>query len=329
MAEEAYRQAVRLRPNDWSAFNQLGAFLNGRRRFEEAREAFARVTQLTPDNTKGWNNLGSMELALGNAEAARRDWETSLGIAPTSTAYSNLATLAFFDGRYAQAARYLEEAVKASPNDRRAWANLGAALSWAPGERETAPAAYRRAVELAEQERKLNPRNASLLARLSDCYAMLGRAREARAALAEALSLAPQDAQVMFNAGEVYEHLGDRELAIRWTAAAQAGGHPRREIEGSPGLAREMKRRGEKDEGRQPAHPREATGRLVPARATGQGSRPARPRRSGRRAPSAPARGRGWSWAPGCHSCPSRPGAAHTSRRTSRTPRAAGRPTPC
>jgi tetratricopeptide (TPR) repeat protein len=53
---------------------------------------------------------------------------------------------------------------------------------------------------------------------------MLGRAREARAALAEALSLAPQNPRVLMTAGEVYEQLGDRELAIRWTAAAQSAG---------------------------------------------------------------------------------------------------------
>jgi tetratricopeptide (TPR) repeat protein/tRNA A-37 threonylcarbamoyl transferase component Bud32 len=236
-AEEAYRQAVQLRPNDWNVFTQLGGFLNARGRFAEARDAFTRVTQLTPDNTSGWNNRGSMELALGNPEAARRDWETSLGIAPTGTAYSNLGTLAFFDGRYAEAARHLEEAVKARPNDHRLWANLGAARYWAPGEREKAGAAYRRAVELAEREREMNPRNAALLARLADSYAMLGQAREARAALAQALSLAPQDTRVMFTAGETYEQLGDRDLAIRWVAAALAAGHSRREIDRAPGLA--------------------------------------------------------------------------------------------
>jgi tetratricopeptide (TPR) repeat protein len=92
-----------------------------------------------------------MERALGNLDAARRDWETSLGIAPTGTAYSNLGTLMFFDGRYAQAARYLEEAVKARP------ATTASGSTWAPrstgrrasGTRRSRP--YRRAVELAER----------------------------------------------------------------------------------------------------------------------------------------------------------------------------------
>ena len=236
-AEAAYREAVRLRPNDWSALNQLGGFLAARGRAAEAREAFARVTSLTPDNTSGWNNLGSMERALGNLEAARRDWETSLSIAPTGTAYSNLGTLAFFEGRYTEAARHLEEAVKARPNDHRLWANLGSALYWAPGERDKAAAAYRRAVELGERERDLNPRNAPCCPACRDSYAMLGRGQDARAAIAEALSLAPQDTRVKLTAAEVYEQLGDRDLAIRWAAAALAAGHSRREVDGAPGLA--------------------------------------------------------------------------------------------
>ena len=82
---------------------------------------------------------------------------------PTSTAASNLGTLYYSQGRYADAARALEKAVTIPPESFRVWANLGAALYWTPGEREKAKGAYLRAVELAEEARGLNPRRVDVL----------------------------------------------------------------------------------------------------------------------------------------------------------------------
>jgi serine/threonine-protein kinase len=234
-AERAYRRAAELRPNDWSAHNQLGSFLLARGRHAEARESFVRVTELAPDNVFGWNNLGSSEWAQGRAEEARRAWQASVRIADNATAHSNLGTLAYFQERYAEAARAFEEAVKLREGDHRLWANLSAALHWA-GEGEKARAACERVLQLAERERQVMPRDARLLARMADCHARLGRAQQARSLLAEALALAPQDTRVMLTAGVVYEQLGDREPALRWISSALAGGHPRREVDASPWL---------------------------------------------------------------------------------------------
>jgi serine/threonine protein kinase/Flp pilus assembly protein TadD len=237
-AEEAYRKATALRPQDWSVHQQLGRFLYARGRHAEARQAFARVTELAPDNVLGWNNLGSAAFAQDELEEARRAWEASLAIAPNATAASNLGTLAFFQGRYAEAARLFQEALKTRPSDNRLWANLGAALYWAPGMREQARAAYEQAVELAEQERQVNPRDGNLHARIATSLAMLGRGREAKAAIAEALAAAPQDAHVMFAAALVHEQLGDRDGALRWVSSAMAAGYPARELAATPLLSR-------------------------------------------------------------------------------------------
>jgi serine/threonine-protein kinase len=237
-AEQAYRKAMELRPNDWSAHNQLGGFLLTRGRYAEAGRVFLHVTELAPDNVQGWNNLGSAEYGQDRLQEARRAWETSVRIEPSGTAHSNLGALAFFEGRYAEAARAFEEAVKARDRDHRLWLNLGSALYWAPGEREKARPAFEKALELAERERAVTPRDGRLLVRIATAQAMLGRAQEARTVLAEALALAPQDARVMFAAGEIHEQLGQREQALRWIASALAAGYSPREVERSPSLAR-------------------------------------------------------------------------------------------
>ena len=78
------------------------------------------------------------------------------------------------------------------------WRNLGAALYWAPGERDKAAAAYEKAVTLGESERKVNPRQAPLLAALADSYSMLGRRAEAIAAASAAERLGSADPEALF-----------------------------------------------------------------------------------------------------------------------------------
>ena len=53
--------------------------------------------------------------------------------------------------------------------------NYGDGLYWAPGRREEAALAYRRAISLGEAKLQVNPRDATLLAFLATYNAMLGK----------------------------------------------------------------------------------------------------------------------------------------------------------
>jgi serine/threonine protein kinase/tetratricopeptide (TPR) repeat protein len=236
-AEKSYRAAIAQRPDSWATYNYLGTFLFSRGRNTEAAAAFRQALRLAPDNARVWSNLGAVLHRLdryGEAEAA---WEKSVSIHPTASALSNLATRRFFQGRYAEAARKYEEATKLAKRDYRIWRNLGAAYFWAPGERGRAAAAYRTAVELGEQERRLDPRNAPLLADLADCLALLGESKRARTLLAEALKLEPGNNIVTQMAVGIYEALGERDAALRYLDRALKEGYSRDQIEHDPFLA--------------------------------------------------------------------------------------------
>ena len=236
-AEATYRKAIEARPDDWLAYNSLGSFYLARSRFAEAEAAFKQVTGLTPDNTRGYNNLGSTYFKMGRRDDAAAMWERSTSIRPTYAATSNLGSYYYSRGRYTDAARAFERAVALSPNNGQLWRNLGAALYWAPGERGKANDAYQQAVELAEAERLVNPRNPSLLAELADSYSMLGRRAEALDAVAAVERLGSGDADAMFNVASAYEQTGERALALQWLEKAIAAGYSRESIERSPGLA--------------------------------------------------------------------------------------------
>ena len=98
---------------------------------------------------------------------------------------------------------------------------------WPDPLREPGPASrtlrtLERAVALAEEQLKVNPRDASLLADLADAHSML-RAREPGELSARALKLAPDDGDVLRTVADVDEALGRREAALQKIARAIAG----------------------------------------------------------------------------------------------------------
>ena len=236
-AEKTYRRATDRAPGFWGNWNALGALLFRRGRYEDAEQAFRRVIQLVPDNERGYRNLGGVLQTIGRHEDAERALERSMTLRPTYPAASNLATLRFDQGDYTGAVRAFEKALELDDRDYRVWRFLGAAYHWAPGERDKAAQAYRRAAELAERHLAVNPRDAQALAVLADCRAMLGEGARARQLVERALALAPQDVEVMQAAGAVYEALGDRRRALQWINGAVEKGYAVERIESAPDLA--------------------------------------------------------------------------------------------
>jgi tetratricopeptide (TPR) repeat protein len=236
-AEDTYLRAIRLRPAYWGNHSRLGALYWRQGRYAEAERAFRRVIELTPDNVRGYANLGGVLQVMGRDEEAVAALDRSMAIRPTYVAASNLATIQFMGGRFVAAARAYEKALEIDAHDYRLWRNLATSYYWAPAERAKAGPAYEHAAHLAEEQLRVNPRDAAVLADLADCRAMLGDRARSRSDLARALALAPQDVEVQQTAAAVYEELGDREAALRWIRQALARGYPREQLERDPGLA--------------------------------------------------------------------------------------------
>jgi tetratricopeptide (TPR) repeat protein len=237
-AEAAFQTAFGLRPSSWSIYSYYGSFLNSKNRYVEAEAAFRQAMQMAPDNARLWSNLGGALYNQGRRGEALAAFDRSIAIHPSGIGYSNVATIRFYKGEYGAAARALEQASTLSPRDYRIWRNLGAAYYWAPGERERAAAAYSKAMELGEQERRIDATNGRLVIELADCAAMLGDKARALTLVDEALRLAPGNSQVQYMAADVYETLRDRDAALRWLGTALRAGYQRAELERSPSFER-------------------------------------------------------------------------------------------
>jgi Flp pilus assembly protein TadD len=230
-------RSVALDPRSWAGYNQLGVFFLSRQRFQEAERAFEQGLKIAPANPRLLSNLGAAYLFQRRWSQAEATLERAARDQPYGDALSNLGWLQFrVEHQYTAAARTFERATVASPRDYRLWKNLGNAYRHAPGERERATAALMTAVHLLEEERRVDPTNAMVLADLGDCHAMLADRDAARPLIAEARRLAPADGDVAYMAATAYEAMGDRDRALEAIAAALSSGYDLLEIESDTGL---------------------------------------------------------------------------------------------
>ena len=235
-AESTYINAVALRPSYWAAHNELGGFYYRRGRYAEAEKEFRTVVELTPDNARGYSNLGVIAYSQKRYQEAAKMYEKSVAIKPSDSAYSNLGTVYYSLGQYDEAARYYEQAIRMNGHDSYRWINLAAAYQWSSTP-EKAKAAFERTAELAEEQRRVNSRDPSLLILLADAYSNLNQKKRALELLEKAVALAPDDISDIFQISVVYEQLGNRNLALEWIGKAIQGGYSRDLIDKSPTLA--------------------------------------------------------------------------------------------
>jgi eukaryotic-like serine/threonine-protein kinase len=237
-AENTFKKAIRLRPNDSYGYGWLGSFYKDQARYSEAAEMFQRVIDLEPDSFVGYSNLGSIYVLEGRNAEALPKLEKSIEIRPTDEELSNLGTAYFALRRFSDAAHAYEEAVKLSDRNFTVWGNLGDAYYWAPGLRDKAPAAYRKAISIGKETLRVNPRDADTLAYLAQDYAMLGQRKEALALLQRALDISPKNPDTLLVAATVHIQLGDTTQALQAMQDAIAAGLPANQLRDAPNFDR-------------------------------------------------------------------------------------------
>ncbi len=233
-AEDAYRKAVLLRPNYWGVYSAFGTFYNNQARYSDAAGMFKKSIQLAPLNYSGYSNLGAMYLMFGQYQQGVDALKQSIALRPTGAAYGNLGAIYFYMRRYTDSAESLQQSLRIDPSDWLNWGNLGDTLFQIPVRRAEAMSAYQRAIELAKPRLEVNPRDATILAFTADYNAMLDQERQARVQLAQALEIAPADADVLFRAAILYNHFGDKEKMLDCLTKSVAAGYPRTVIRDTP-----------------------------------------------------------------------------------------------
>lgn len=183
-----FSQAVRVVPDNWLAYNNLGTALRGRGDHEASIAAIRKALAVRPHYAAGYNNLGNTLMATGAYEEAGAQYRKALEIQPDlASAHSNLANSLVAGGKTEDALRHyrialridpsfvdahynlgialvklgridegllhLEQSVSLRPNNSDAWNNLGVAQALR-GKREEAAASFRRVLQLNPNHRE-------------------------------------------------------------------------------------------------------------------------------------------------------------------------------
>jgi tetratricopeptide (TPR) repeat protein len=225
-AEKTYQRFIELRPQYYRGYNMLAGFYLQQAQYEKAAQIYQQAIRLAPENSQLYYNLGGTYLFLGRDNEAISALQQSIKIRPTAGAYSNLGTAMFRVRRFADAASNYREALKIDDQRYELWGNLADAYFFG-GQHAEATKAYQKAVGLALDRLRVNPRDAALLADVAIGYARLGKRTEALENLDKSLQFGHGDKDLLFNAAVVYNELGDTGVALEWLQQAINAGYSR------------------------------------------------------------------------------------------------------
>jgi serine/threonine-protein kinase len=235
-AEKSHLKSIQFQPAFWRNYNSLGVFYYRRGRYQDAIVQFQKVIELIPESDKGYFNLGGIYFLLQDWDNARKTFQAALQIHPSEKAYSNLGTLNFYLGDYKSSALMYEKALTYSEYDYRIWAGLAEAYRWQGTKDEKYRNCYRRAIQCAQEQLAVNPKNLEIMADLSGFYASIGNVKDAENLLQKLISEHPDNVETYFRIGETCEMLGQRSQALIWIEKALKAGFSKALIEVYPGL---------------------------------------------------------------------------------------------
>ncbi|MCA9049600.1 MAG: tetratricopeptide repeat protein [Planctomycetaceae bacterium] len=132
-SEAAYREALRINPEDPDAWNNLGILLaDPLGRYEDSEAAYREALRINPEFAYVWNNLGNLlKDHLGRYEDSEAAYREALRINPKyAPALDNLGRLLQDHlGRYADSEAAYRKALRINPEDAAAWNGLGNLLA--------------------------------------------------------------------------------------------------------------------------------------------------------------------------------------------------------
>jgi tetratricopeptide (TPR) repeat protein len=208
-----YEASLAINPSYADARNNLGHALAERKKFAEAIVHYRAGLRSSPENVEIHNNLGNALAETGDTDGAMVEYRFVLQRNPEhADAHNNLGIALAMKGELSEAIEHFHQALYAKPSDAGAHSNLGNALA---AQRKFAEAIlhYREAL-------KLSPNDAQARNNLGNVLAEEGRLAEAVTNYTEALRLKADNPEAHFNLGCVLVRLGQRDGAAEHFRAA-------------------------------------------------------------------------------------------------------------
>jgi len=206
-SETLFRHAVAVTKNNYLAYNNLGFYLSGQGKLDEALENYRKSIEINPNYEDALNNMGYALAGLNKNAEAIPYYEAALRIKPRHTeVHNNLGNALSGLGNLDEAIRHYRIVLEENPKHADAHNNLGIALAM-QGKLDEAIDHFRQAIRFKSDY-------ASAHSNLGNALAAQHQYAEAIEEYRESLRLKPDDAQAHNNLGNVLSEQGNIPEAI-------------------------------------------------------------------------------------------------------------------
>ncbi|MEO8591704.1 MAG: protein kinase [Candidatus Solibacter sp.] len=209
----AFQTAISHQPDYYRAHVELGSYHYNRGDYTEAVEPCKKAVDLAPDEPNVHFALGATYLNLGMFDQAERQLRLAVGLDESPNALHSLGLTLMYQKRDREAIEYFSRGLRRNPENYLSWMYLGIAYRRTKRTAESV-AANRHGQELAESEMARNPRDGYVRSIRGYFAAALGDRGRAESETAQALILAPGDAETRWMAILTYEALAEREASL-------------------------------------------------------------------------------------------------------------------
>ena len=197
--------------------------------YNAAAAEYEKVLDYLPDSPSALNNLAVIYARTGRDLEAARLFRRLLDLQPDDRAASNLGAVYYNLNQMDKAIQAFEEAHKLAPDDPTVQRNLGDTHEKL-GDLKTAHQWFEKALAAYERALAAGGPRAQLLGERAVCTAKLGRSDRALKDIEQALQLAPNNTNLLFNAAQVYALAGIRVQTYDYVSRALDAGYPREEF---------------------------------------------------------------------------------------------------
>jgi tetratricopeptide (TPR) repeat protein len=217
LPDEALRTwhvALKLLPNDFNSYLDLGQFYYRRSQYEQAIENWETVTRIAPDLARGFHNLGAALNDVGRYAEAEGAFTEALRLQEHADTLIGFGSILSYQGRHEESAKYYERARSIGPVSYILLSNLGDAYRRL-GRSEQSRDAYAQALALADARLVEQPRDAYNRVFVGYICVRLGDTVRGQREAAQALRFAPDDAKVIRRAALAHAAAGRIAEAVQ------------------------------------------------------------------------------------------------------------------
>ena len=191
-AKENYRKSIAINPLYSDALNNLGFALAGEKKFLEAISYYEAALRTSPNQPEIHNNLGNALSEIGKLDEAIAQYEFVLRERPDhADAHNNLGIALAMKGKLDEAIEHFRAAIRAKPDYASAHSNLGNALA--------AQHKIPEAILEYQQSLRLSPADPQAHNNLGNAFFEQGRLPEAIEQYTQALALNANNPEAHFN----------------------------------------------------------------------------------------------------------------------------------